>query len=70
VMEWAPGSDMKGVRRLAVRVIGQNLLTWTQYDGLDPEVGESSLQASVGPSELFQSPLPRRVGVEVRMGVM
>jgi TonB-dependent SusC/RagA subfamily outer membrane receptor len=70
VMEWAPGSDMKGVRRLAVRVIGQNLLTWTQYDGPDPEVGESSLQASVAPSELFQSPLPRRVRVEVRMGVI
>jgi hypothetical protein len=50
-------------------VIGQNLLTWTEYDGVDPEVGASSFLASEAPQELFQSPLSRRVRVEVRMGV-
>jgi TonB-dependent SusC/RagA subfamily outer membrane receptor len=70
VVEWAPASNAMSLRRFAVRVIGQNLLTWTQYDGPDPEVGATSLEASVAPSELFQSPLPRRMRVEVRMGVM
>lgn len=57
-------------RRLAVRVLGQNLLTRSESDGGDPVVGETSFLAHVGPSELFQSPLSRRLRVEVRAGVM
>jgi hypothetical protein len=71
VLEWsARPSDAHGARRLAVRVVGQNLMTWSQYDGSDPEVGSTSLDAAVAPIDVFQSPLPRRVRVEVRMGVM
>ena len=57
-------------RQFAMRVIGQNLLTWARYGGSAPEVGESSFEAGVAPSDRFQSPLPRRVRVEVSMGVM
>jgi hypothetical protein len=69
VLEWAPTGDVLGMRRFAVRVVGQNLLTWTNYGGVDPEVGESSLDGSTAPTELFTSPLPRRVRVELRTGV-
>jgi TonB-dependent SusC/RagA subfamily outer membrane receptor len=69
IVEWAPEARRAAAHRLAVRVIGQNLLTWTEYDGVDPEVGASSFLASEAPQELFQSPLSRRVRVEVRMGV-
>ena len=69
VVEWTPQARLHGAQRLAVRLVGQDLLTWTKYDGVDPEVGESSLSVLAAPSEQFQSPLPRRVRVEVRVGV-
>ena len=68
VLEWSAPTTR--ARPLAVRVVGQNLLTWTEYDGSDPEVGSISLNAASAPSDFFQSPLPSRVRVEVRMGVM
>ena len=71
VLEWtAPANHAIEARRLAVRIVGQNILTWTEYDGSDPEVGSPSRVASVAPVDLFQSPLPRRVRIEVRAGVM
>jgi hypothetical protein len=71
VLEWSPPrSDAVGARQLALRLIGQNLLTWTRYDGIDPEVGGTSPNPGEAPFELFQSPLPRRVRLELRMGVM
>jgi hypothetical protein len=71
MLEWSPArADGIGARRLAVRLVGQNVLTWTRYKGVDPEVGETSADPTLAPSELFQSPLPRRVRVEMRMGVM
>jgi TonB-dependent SusC/RagA subfamily outer membrane receptor len=69
VVEWTPEARVHGMQRLTVRVVGQDLLTWTNYDGVDPEVGETPVTALEAPSELFQSPLPRRVRVEVKMGV-
>ena len=69
VLQWSPSRGLIGPGPFAVRVVGQNLLTWTQYEGVDPEVGASSLDAWVAPSDLFQSPLSRRVRVEVRVGV-
>jgi TonB-dependent SusC/RagA subfamily outer membrane receptor len=68
VLEWSAPTTR--ARPLAARVVGQNLLMWTEYDGSDPEVGSISLNAASAPSDFFQSPLPSRVRVEVRMGVM
>jgi TonB-dependent SusC/RagA subfamily outer membrane receptor len=71
VLEWSRSTaDATRARPLAVRVVGQNLFTWTRYTGTDPEVGETPIQPNVAPSEQAQSPLPRRVRVEMRMAVM
>lgn len=71
VLEWtAPVAVARaiGAERLAVRVIGQNLATWTRYSGLDPEVGAVSLDAWAPLVDSFQAPVPRRVLVELRAG--
>ena len=60
----------RGMRRLAVRVVGQDLLTWTEYEGSDPEVAPTSFDPLTAPAERFQAPLPRRVRVAIRMGVI
>jgi hypothetical protein len=70
VLEWAPTapSRVAGARRLSVRLVGQNLATWTRYPGIDPEVGTPTPLGINGMADLFQGPLPRRVSLELRMG--
>ena len=70
VLEWAPTapSRIAGARRFSVRLVGQNLATWTRYPGIDPEVGTPSSTGTNGMTDLFQGPLPRRVSVELRVG--
>jgi hypothetical protein len=70
VLEWAPTatSRIAGARRLSVRLVGQNLATWTRYAGIDPEVGAPAPLALNGTTDLFQGPLPRRVSLELRVG--
>jgi hypothetical protein len=70
VLEWAPRAPghVAGVRRFSVRLVGQNLATWTRYSGIDPEVGTTQFRAINGMTDLFQGPLPRRVSVELRVG--
>jgi hypothetical protein len=71
VLEWAAPAGAAhsiGAERLTARIVGQNLATWTRYSGIDPEVGEPSLDGGTAPVELFGSPLPRRVQVELRVG--
>jgi hypothetical protein len=70
VLEWAPAAvrHFAGARRLSVRLVGQNLATWTRYAGIDPEVGTSSPLDINGMTDLFQAPLPRRVSLELRVG--
>ena len=70
VLEWAPTalSHIAGARRLSVRLVGQNLATWTRYPGIDPEVGTANPTGANGVTDLFQGPLPRRLSVELRVG--
>jgi len=70
VLEWAPNapSRIAAARRFSVRLVGQNLATWTRYPGIDPEVGTPSSTGTNGMTDLFQGPLPRRVSLELRVG--
>jgi hypothetical protein len=70
VLEWSPGAGdrVAGVRRLGVRLVGQNLATWTRYSGIDPEVGTMQWHGRNSVTDLFQGPLPRRVSLELRVG--
>jgi hypothetical protein len=70
VLEWAPAAvrQVAGARRLSVRLVGQNLATWTRYPGIDPEVGTSGPLGINEMTDLFQGPLPRRVSLELRVG--
>lgn len=56
------GSDM------TLRVAGRNLLTWSHYDGPDPEVGAPSANMLMPPQDMFASPLARRISIELRAG--
>jgi len=45
-----------GLEGLSLNIIGRNLITWTNYEGFDPETGVGTVGESVG------SPAIRRVG--------
>jgi len=64
-----------GGRDLSVTLTGRNLLLWTKYQGVDPEVTYTGLGGQVGTDENFVEsidafgfPLPRRYGLSVRIG--
>jgi TonB-dependent SusC/RagA subfamily outer membrane receptor len=70
-LEWtAPARTARalGAARLAVRLVGLNLATWTRYPGIDPEVGPDSPDGTRAPRELFTEPLARSILLEVRVG--
>lgn len=73
----APQSIMSrfGGRDLSISLTGRNLLLWTKYQGVDPEVsyvgngGQSGVDANFVESiDAFGFPLPRRFGLSVRFG--
>jgi TonB-dependent SusC/RagA subfamily outer membrane receptor len=71
VLDWTLPQRMSsavGAARLSVRVAGQNLGTWSRYPGPDPEVGQTPASTWDAPVELFDTPLPRRVLLEIRIG--
>jgi TonB-dependent starch-binding outer membrane protein SusC len=64
-----------GARNLSVTLTGRNLLLWTKYQGVDPEVayigngGQSGVDANFVESiDAFGFPIARRIGVSVRLG--
>ena len=64
-----------GGREMSVTFTGRNLMLWTKYQGVDPEVTYSGGGGSSGVDENFVEsidafgfPLPRRFGLSVRIG--
>jgi TonB-dependent starch-binding outer membrane protein SusC len=64
-----------GGRDMAVTLTGRNLLLWTKYQGVDPEVGYVGAGGQTGVDENFVEavdgfglPIPRRFGLSVRLG--
>lgn len=64
-----------GGREMSVSMTGRNLFLWTKYQGVDPEVaytgngGSSGTDANFVESiDAFGLPLPRRIGLSVRLG--
>jgi TonB-linked SusC/RagA family outer membrane protein len=73
----APQSVMSrfGGRDLSISLTGRNLLLWTKYQGVDPEVSYTGAGGQTGVDENFVEsidafgfPLPRRFGISVRFG--
>ena len=66
----APRRAARALRtdRLALRLVGQNLALWTPYAGLDPEIGGTPETGYMVQQELFDTPLPRTVRLELRLG--
>lgn len=63
-----------GGRDLSLTMTGRNLLLWTKYQGVDPEVsyvgqgGQSGVNENFVESiDAFGFPLPRRIGLSVRV---
>ena len=64
-----------GARNLSFTLSGRNLVLWTKYQGVDPEVsyvgqgGQSGVDENFVESiDGFGLPLPRRIGFSVRLG--
>lgn len=64
-----------GGRDLSISFTGRNLLLWTKYQGVDPEVSYVGNGGQTGVDENFVEsidafgfPLPRRFGISVRVG--
>ncbi len=64
-----------GGREMSVSLTGRNLFLWTKYQGVDPEVSYTGLGAQSGTDanfvdsiDAFGLPLPRRIGLSVRLG--
>ena len=62
-------------RDLAISLTGRNLMLWTKYRGVDPEVGNGGRATGNNPDNFFQEnvdafglPVPRRIGISVRVG--
>jgi len=50
-------SDMIGIDQATLNLVGRNLLTWTDYTGYDPEVGQGNFGSSViGRADNFTFP--------------
>ena len=64
-----------GARNMAVTLTGRNLFLWTKYQGVDPEVTYTGQGGQGGVDENFVEsidafgfPIPRRIGISVRLG--
>jgi hypothetical protein len=64
-----------GGRDMAISFTGRNLMLWTKYQGVDPEVSYVGGGGQTGTDENFVEsidafgfPLPRRFGLSVRLG--
>lgn len=64
-----------GARNLSFTVTGRNLVLWTKYQGVDPEVTYTGQGGQGGVDENFVEsidafgfPLARRIGISVRLG--
>ena len=64
-----------GGRDMAISLTGRNLMLWTKYQGVDPEVSYVGGNGQTGVDENFVEsidafgfPLPRRFGISVRLG--
>ncbi len=64
-----------GGRDMAISLTGRNLWLWTKYQGVDPEVAYVGAGGAGGVDENFVEsidafgfPLPRRIGLSVRLG--
>jgi TonB-linked SusC/RagA family outer membrane protein len=64
-----------GARDMAITLSGRNLALWTKYQGVDPEVayvgngGQGGVDANFVESiDAFGFPIPRRIGLSVRLG--
>ncbi|MCC6931365.1 MAG: SusC/RagA family TonB-linked outer membrane protein [Gemmatimonadaceae bacterium] len=62
-------------RELAVSLTGRNLMLWTKYQGVDPEVTSTGRTRNGSIDDNFQDsidafglPVPRRFGISVRLG--
>lgn len=62
-------------RDLAISLTARNLMLWTKYRGVDPEVGNGGRATGNNPDNFFQEnvdafglPVPRRIGISVRIG--
>ena len=73
----APQSLANSVRarEMSFTLTGRNLLLWTKYRGVDPEVTNTGRQTGNSPDNFFQEnvdsfglPIPRRIGFSVRLG--
>jgi hypothetical protein len=60
---------------MAISFTGRNLMLWTKYQGVDPEVSYVGGGGQTGVNENFVEsidaigfPLPRRFGLSVRLG--
>lgn len=62
-----PTGTIKQIRKLRLYVIGQNLLTWTQYPGFDPEIGSPGSSLDIGVDRGYY-PQPRTVTVGLNVG--
>ncbi len=58
-----PSSTLKkiGFNSVRVYVMGSNLLTFTKYSGLDPEINAGGGKGTVGGVEMFTVPQPRTI---------
>lgn len=64
-----------GGRDMAISLTGRNLMLWTKYQGVDPEVSYVGGGGQTGVDENFVDsidgfglPLPRRFGLSIRLG--
>ena len=62
-------------RDVAISLTARNLMLWTKYRGVDPEVGNGGRATGNNPDNFFQEnvdafglPVPRRIGIPVRIG--
>ncbi|HVT41143.1 MAG TPA: SusC/RagA family TonB-linked outer membrane protein [Gemmatimonadaceae bacterium] len=62
-------------RDMSITLSGRNLFLWTKYRGVDPEVTNTGRQTGNSPDNFFQEnvdsfglPIPRRIGLSVRLG--
>jgi hypothetical protein len=60
-------SKRMGARTAQLVLVGRNLLTSTDYTGLEPE-GTYTGQTRIEQTDLFVLPLPRTVSLRLNMG--
>ena len=51
-----PDTWLASVQGLSLTVAGRNLLTWTDYPGVDPEINEQGASANFNSNEFLTAP--------------